>query len=318
MSSRKRGGGADQIYSDHLYGKFKNNATVNRTTIIERMYMRVLTELAVNRFKWTGFPDSVDIRFLEITLFYQALSIFYKDKRYDKFFALRGGGTNWLNMLDNPVGFTVIGNNFVGMNVSATRETANASKAIPIWANYLRIPDLDIVTVYARRLATIDRTVEINSENARMNKVLISGENQRLSIENINRQLDEGQNGIKIAGPLQDLAFVQAVDMGVNPDSVEKLHILRTRWWNECMGLLGIDNANQDKKERLVSDEVGANDDQTSMMRYVNLNARQMAADAINAEFDLNVKVEYHTDVDRRAEMIFESGLNINPNEMEV
>lgn len=317
MSSRKRGSAADQFYSDHLFGKFKNNAVVNRTTVIERMYMRILTELAVNRFKWSGLPDSVDVRFLEINLFYHALSVFYKDKRYDKFFALRGGGTNWLNMLDNPVGFTVIGNNFVGMNVSAMRETANASKAIPIWANYLRIPDLDIVTVYARRLATIDRTVEINSENARMNKVLISGENQRLSIENINRQLDEGQNGIKIAGPLQDLAFVQAVDMGVNPDSVEKLHILRTRWWNECMGLLGIENANQDKKERLVSDEVGANDDQTSMMRYVNLNARRMAVEAINAEFGLNVEVEYHTDVDRRAEMLFESGLNLDSEEKE-
>jgi len=310
MSSRKRGSGADEIYSNHLYGKFKNNSTVNRTTVIERMYMRVLTELAVNRFKWTNLPDSVDVRFLEINLFYHALSVFYKDKRYDKFFALRGGGTNWLNMMDNPVGFAVIGNNFVGMNVSALRETENASKAIPIWANYLRIPDLDIVTVYARRFATLDRTIEINSENARMNKVIITDENRRLSVENIDRQIQEGQNNIKINIPLQDLQFIQALDLGVNPDAIEKLHILRTRWWNECMGLLGIDNANQDKKERLVSEEVGANDDQTSMMRHVNLNARQIAVEAINKEFGLDIKVEYHTDIDKRAEMIFEASLD--------
>jgi hypothetical protein len=89
--------------------------------------------------------------------------------------------------------------------------------------------------------------------------------------------------------------------MGINVADIEKLHIVRTRMWNECMGLLGIDNANQDKKERLVAAEVDANSDQASMMRYVNLNARRMAAEQINAVHGLNVEVEYYTDVDQMA-----------------
>lgn len=310
MSRRKRGGGADSIYAEHLYGKFNANTNVKTQQVRERMYLRILSELATNRFKWSGFPPSVDTRFLEMTLFYSALSVFYFDKRYNHYLALKGGGTNWLNMMDNPVGYSVIGANFVGMNISAAKETENAGKAVPIWANYMRIPDLDIVMTYAKRLATLDTTIDINAENARMNKVIVSGENQRLSAVNINRQIEEGVNGIQVAGPMQDMAFVQAVDLGINPDSIEKLHIVRTRIWNECMGLLGIENANQDKKERLVADEVDANNDQTSMMRFVNLNARRMACEKIKEVYGLDISVEYHTDVERQAMISLETSNN--------
>ena len=57
-----------EIYSKFLFGdasKFNNNPTNNRVMILERMYRRILTELAANRFKWEGMPKSVDIRFME-------------------------------------------------------------------------------------------------------------------------------------------------------------------------------------------------------------------------------------------------------------
>lgn len=298
MSRKKRSSGADDYYNRHLYGQYQTNPTNQRVAMLERMYFRVLTELAVNRFKWSGMPESVDTRFLEITLFHQALSVFYFDDRYDKYLALKGGSTNYINMMDNPTAFHVIGNNFVA-------KTIGAKDAVPIWANYLRIPDLDIVMLYSTKLADIDRSIEINAENARRTKIIAINENQRLSAVNINRQIDEGQSVVALAGPLQDMEFVKALDLGVEPEAIEKLHIVRTRIWNECMGLLGIENANQDKTERLVSGEVDANDEQTSMMRYVNLNARRMAADKINKRFpDLNVSVEYHTDAERAVTML--------------
>ena len=59
------------------------------------------------------------------------------------------------------------------------------------------------------------------------------------------------------------------------------------------MGLLGINHANQDKKERLVSSEVGANDEQVDAMKNVALNSRQRAAKQINDMFGLSVSVDY-------------------------
>jgi len=319
MSANKKPNAATDIYRQHLQGtQFANNPANNRLALIERMYLRVLTELAANRFKWTGMPDSIDLRFMEMTLFRRALAVFYKDKKYDKFFALEGASTAFVNMMHNPTGFTVLGPNFEGKTLGALRIDKDAEgqtdKAIPIWANYMRVPDLDIVMLYASRMAEMDRTIEINSKNARRNKVLITPENTRLSTVNINRQIDEGQDAIQVSNTFgADLAgSIVAVDMGISMADVEKLHIVRTRMWNECMGLLGIDNANQDKKERLVAAEVDANSDQASMMRYVNLNARRTAAEQINAVHGLNVEVEYYTDVDQMATVPEPTKIGVN------
>lgn len=306
MGRRKRGSGANELYQRHLQGTpFAPNPINNRMALIERMYQRILAELATNRFKWEGFPSSIDVRFLELQLFYSAISVFYLDKKYDKFLALRGGANGPINMLDNPTSFQVVGNQYVSATVSAVRETADHGIAVPIWANYLRIPDLDIVTIYANRLATLDRTIEINSENARRNKVLVASENTQLSVENINRMIEEGST-IRVNTAIGENIneIITAIDLGSDPDAIEKLHIVRTRQWNECMGLLGIENANQDKKERLVSSEVDANADQTSNMRFVNLNARRIAIEKIKlaypGQFE-NLTVDYNTDLERAA-----------------
>lgn len=303
MSRPRRVSGADEVYANHLRGWYESNPAANHMVILERMYQRILTELAVNRFKWTGFPDSVNLRYLELTLFRFGLSVFFFDRDYQKYLALFGSINNMLNYQEEPTGFNIQGAG------NYRHKTVSAKDAVPIWANYLRIPDLDIVHVYSRQLAEMHRTIEINSKNTRRNKVIVSSENQRLSTENVLRQIDEGQAAVKVNGPMGDMAFIQALDLGVHPDQVINNHILKTRVWNECMGMLGIENANQDKKERLVAAEVDANNDQTSMTRYVNLNARQQACKQIKEKFDLEISVEYYTDEERE-----QSTLGITPN----
>jgi hypothetical protein len=305
MSSNKRGGGADDIYTRHLNGgDYKFNPATTREAMIENMYIRVLSELAMNRFKWTGLPDTVNPRFLEMTLFYQALAVFFDDERYG-YLALKGSGQNYLNFQNDPTGFMVVGNNYY-------HPPMGASKVVPIWANYMRMPDVDIVQIYANRLANFDRTLEINSQNARKTRVLAYPENLRLSAENINRQIDEGQPTIRVTGAMGDMEFMSVLDFAINPDTIEKLDIVRARQWNVCMGLLGIDFGNQDKKERLVSDEVNANNEQTDNMKFVNLNARRQACEQINEKFGLNVDVDYNTEIAEQADRIFNSMLSDN------
>jgi len=83
----------------------------------------------------------------------------------------------------------------------------------------------------------------------------------------------------------------------VHPDSLPKLLIARSKMWNDCMTLLGINNSNQDKAERLVAAEVGANDEQIAASRAVSLGARTQAAEQINRMFpDLNVSVRFKLD----------------------
>jgi hypothetical protein len=77
------------------------------------------------------------------------------------------------------------------------------------------------------------------------------------------------------------------------PFVADKLMQYKHDIWNQAMTWLGIGNAKQDKKERLVSDEVAANDEQIESSREVMLKARQLACDKINKMFGLNISVNY-------------------------
>jgi len=301
---------ASEIYAKHLFGdgrKYLNNSAGTQTGRLERMYRRILSERAMNRFKWYGLPRSVDPRFLEYALFYDALAVFFYDEDYNKFMALRGGSAGPINVMDNPTHFYVSGSSYTGKRLTAFPSSImddegfpqrKDAECVPIWANYLRVPDLDIVMIYARELAEIDTTISINTKNARRPKIIMVGENQRMSANAATKQIDNGEPVISInTNGGMDL-LPTALDLGINPDSLEKLHILRTRKWNECMTLLGIDNANQDKKERLVASEVDANDGQIQSSAGVALNARQHAAEEINRRWPmLKLSVEFDPDI---------------------
>lgn len=318
--------GIDFYYDSKLFGDgaFNRKPGAQRERGIQVMLERCISELALNRFKWSNLPESVDPRFLEISLLFNGLAVWYWDDDFDKLVAVNGSGTGYMNFLQHPVSFTVIGpgakivygdkasGSFSPKTISAYLPEAHKDlednerrrKGIPMWPNYLRMPDIDIISIYSSKLATVDRTLEINTKNARRNKYVTVTANNQLSMENITRQQDEGVEVITVKGAADPNALISTVDLGILPDSYEKLSILRSRWWNECMGLLGIDNANQDKKERLVADEVSANDAQTDSMRFVALNARREAANHINEVFGLNISVEYNVEVEAQAKMI--------------
>ena len=121
-NNRPRAGG---IYDEWRKHGFESNNVNRQELSIEHMYVRLLTDLAASRFKWTNLPEEIDVRFLELTLFYQAMSIFYFDGRYDKFMAMRGTTNGTIDYQNNPTGFQPIGNNFVTVPVEVSiAETA--------------------------------------------------------------------------------------------------------------------------------------------------------------------------------------------------
>jgi hypothetical protein len=250
-------------------------------------------------------------------MLFNGLTVFYWDDSYEKLLCVKGSPTGYVNFMDWPIAFTVIApgsqmNAIQGQTTMMPKELSSfipfvtkenkdeRRLAFPVWPNYFRRSEIDTIRIYSTRLATTDVTLEINTRNARQNKVVTSTTNNQLSMVNLARQIDEGVNVIqpKDAGMMDNIS---AVDLGIDYHLFDSVSILRTRWWNECMGLLGIDNANQDKKERLVADEVSANNGQTDSMRYVALQARREGIKHINRVFGLNIEVEFNTEVEAMA-----------------
>jgi len=280
----------DNYYKPHAQG-FRDNPTNNQARLTESFYIRHLQELSANRFEWKGLPNSVPQRFLEMTLLRNGLSVFYFNEKHGRYVSLRAGSAGAPNMYDNPTHYWVNGN----LDIN---ERVEARNCVPIWANYMRLPDLDVIRLYAKKLAEIDKSIEINAKNLRKTRVILADENQRLSWQNINRQFEEGVEVIYGTSAL-DVTAAQVLDFQSDPQGVLNLQIVKAKMWNEVMTYLGINNANQDKKERLVASEVEANDEQVFATKAIALNARREACDAINRKFKmpdgtpLNVSVDY-------------------------
>jgi hypothetical protein len=292
VSKRKR----DHV-EEYLYGPFRGNAPRDRLALYETMYMRILTEFATNRFKWTGLPDEIDRRFLEYELFRHALVVFfYEDKNFNRFFALRGSGAGAWNMYDNPTRFTVSGNNMAGKLPAHI----NGRDCVPIWANTMRVPDWDLVLLQSSKLASIERTIEINLMAMRKPFLFAVNDNERLTFQNMWRSVQEGEPAVFGTDVFQGNTLddkIKLFDMKIDKDLVINLQLAKAKIWNETMTMLGINNSNQDKRERLVADEVGANDAQVSAARNSAMGARKYALSLINRRYpELNVQVEWNED----------------------
>lgn len=271
----------------HGMGKgFTNNPNNNRQAVMQNMIANHLIELCTNRFEWFGLPDSVDPRYLELTLFQQAVTVFFKDEgtrangytNTSEFFCLPAAGGGMVNVQDVPTHFQVTAPN-IDLNV----HLETGKNCVPIFANYLRRPELDKVGIYSQKLATIDRTIEIAAHNLRRTKVISAPENMRPTYVNAIKQYDEGVMTIFGTEGFNPEDMISSIDVSGNPDALPRLRDEKNQIWNECMTMLGINNSNQDKRERLVASEVEANDEQVEATRYIALNARQYAAEQINA-----------------------------------
>lgn len=291
MSGRKR-----DYVEEYLYGPFRGNAPRERHALYETMYMRILIEYATNRFKWTNLPIEIDRRFLEYELFRHALVIFFHEKKnFNRYFALRGSGSGGWNMYDNPTSFTVFANNMAG----TLPHRLTGRECVPIWSNTMRVPDWDLVLLQATKLADIERTIEVNLKAMRKPWVFAVSDNERLTFQNMWARVEEGEPaifGTEVMGADSLRERVSLFDLKIDKDLVLNLQISKAKIWNETMTYLGINNSNQDKRERLVADEVSANDQQVSAARNSAMGARKYAAEQINRMFGLDVQVEWNED----------------------
>lgn len=292
MSRGKRDRNRPDVIRDGMSATMGQSPVYRGVRQYEFIYQRILSELAISRFKWKGLPPSIDERFLELTLHTNGLIVFYFDADYDRFLALRGTGVGKWNMYDNPTRFQVVGNDMV-------HKQLNAKECVPIWSNYLRHPDVSITDVYAHRLAEADRTIDINLLNERHPWIVSVNKNERLSLQAAFRAVQEGQPviwGTDNFTPDELAKKLNVFNVGQDREATLNVMTARMRLWNDCMTLLGIENTNTDKRERMIVDEVNANAGQVMAARNVSMIARQEAARQINRLWSgLNVQVEWNT-----------------------
>lgn len=257
---------------------------VNNKTMID--YLDRLRMLATSLFTWENLDKIAGTgasRFLEQSLYDFGRACFVKDEKLG-YLALRVNPSDKLNVYNLP---TKVEAWSIGYN-----KHFDFDDIVYIMNNELQKPTVRSLELFAYRLYETERTIDVNL-NAQKTPVLIEGDSKTiLTLENV--YMKYSGNIPFIFGNKQfDLSNKLNVLKTDAPFIIDKLDIHKHQIFNEALTILGIDNANTDKKERLITNEVESNTDLINYYLNCWYKTRKKACDEINEKFlkDSDIKI---------------------------
>lgn len=279
--------------------RFQKEAQIMNVDTYTYWYAR-LVEIAIAGFEWKNLPTEIDPRFLEMILCFDGKALFYFDDDLGEYVALQFFNSSTLDIYREPCKRTAF-----SPAVNFRHKALDESESVIIWNNGLHLPEILPLRLYARRIAECERTIDVNVKGQKTPKIIRSTNEERLTIENLFKKYDGNIPFIFGSKNLADMQDITVLDTTV-PFVADKIQILKRQIFNEALTYFGIENANSEKKERLVSDEVASNYGGVDIARRTRLNARKLACRKINERFGLNIDVEFASTSPRERETLIE------------
>lgn len=245
-------------------------------------YYNRLSLLAKSVFKWENLPNHIDEKWIEKFLFRDGKCVFYEDETKGLMIA-ECTQNGELNNYEEPTKVSPCG---IGIE---HKELTPGVDCVLIRNNDEMIPTKHPVKLFAYRLAEISRTIDINVNAQKTPVLILTSEKGKLTVKNIYAQWSGNEpviTGDKNIDP--DMFKVLKTDA---PIVFPELQVYKHDMWNECLTFLGINNANTEKRERLITDEVTANNEHIDLSAECFLKSRQKAVEEINRIFGTNIKV---------------------------
>ena len=256
----------------------------NNLTFSYYYYKLMLISRAL--FDWSDLPNNMDERWIEKYLFTSGKCIFYKDPTMGYMVAgLAQQGS--INCYGDPTDVYPVAENYV----YAGPKLVNGENCYIIRNNDLMLPTFPTVRMYSLKLTNIDRAIDVNIEATKTPILVRCSDRQRLSLKNaINQRRDNepviwAVDGAEIKDQVSTLETNAPV---VFPQLQTQKHMVLNEFFTD----IGINNANMDKRERMVANEVEANNEQVKAFEDVMLKVREEACKNINRLFGLNISVK--------------------------
>lgn len=262
----------------------------NMTCCIDNFnWFRLLNQyqtLAMNRFRWENLPDGVESRHIEQALYLTGVAMFFKDKS-GVFRCLPAYGINTPDVYGDWVDYTTIG--FNGIN-----ETKSVDEGVPIFENDLKYPIINHVYHFTELISEIDKTIKLNTKQQRRPYIINTCKDMELSAKKFMEMIERDEYILqdKGLGNKRKDDFIIEVLNTKSEFLIDKLNEAKHEIESDLLDVLGINNnSNQDKRERLLVDEVNINNGYILNNLDVAYKMRKEACDKINKLFGLNIKV---------------------------
>lgn len=252
----------------------------------------LFANLTLSRFIWEGLPSSIEERHIEIPLFEHGEVFVFEHKDYG-LVALPCSEAGQKNIYNEPTHVNVIG---YGQSLGVYPIT----DGVRILNNDLKIPSILNVMYYANMVNMTDETMMKNLEKLKLPYIITTSKENQQSYRVLLDKIMKGEDAVFIDSMLSVGGKLGIEVLNTNvPYLVGDLQEHKNNLMDEFLTITGLNNtsANNDKKERLLVDEVNVNNGEILMYLDLDYKHREKACKEINAKFGTNIQCKKRIDL---------------------
>ena len=263
--------------------KLINSQLTNMKTYL--MYREEMLTLAENVFEFKNLPEFIDVSYLNKTLLRNGSIAFFKDEV--------------LGLIALP--YDVIGNfDIYGRPQNIMCRAANGTyykklsqdEFVIMYDNNGRYPIFMDICQMAERIALSKRTIDVNIVQQRTPRIWKTSQDKKRTLQDMLSNID---------GMEENIATYESIDiddmnvvLAPAPFVADKIDMHLDKEWAEFYRLTGVANLIEQKKERMIKDEMSASQGGTIASRFSRFEPRKRAIDEINKKFGTNIEVSYY------------------------
>lgn len=242
--------------------------------------------IAKNRFRWNNLPDGIESHKIEEYLYNCGQVAFFKSDipEMPGFLCLPCTLYSGINVYGEPIDFQATGIDYYKILKRKDMVWIKSSDDLTITRNQ--------VEFYTDWIDDIEKTMRKNLKQLRQPDIIATSKNNENSVRQMWNKVEEGEEPILYDKDTYRGDFpIQVLNRNVN-NNLESLQKNKNDVMFELLTFLGVNNANTDKKERMIVDEVNVNNIHILMNLDIEYKNRKLACEEINKKFGLNVEVE--------------------------
>lgn len=292
---------------------FKDAILLNDDTYFD--YLNRFKRIALSQFEWVNLPESMNERYLELSLYYMGRAGFINDEALG-FLNTKVTGSSDINIYGIPnklncysYSYNTLRDTYMGYD---KKDNSN-NKAIYVMNNWDRIPTACSIELFAYRLTLIQRTLDLNIKQQKFPYLVSTDKKTLYSIKQMINQIDNNELSILTEKDVISPDTIKAINLDV-PFVADKLTTEKKEIWNEFLTFLGIANIDF-KKERLIESEGDTKNESINYNLQSMLIPRQQACKEFNEYFkpekpiSVRVRADLHNQI-KELEGTFNVDLN--------
>jgi hypothetical protein len=259
---------------------------LNNQTYID--YLERLKKIATSLFEWVNLPESMNARYLELTLYYKGQASLLYDNDYG-FINTQACDSGYINIYGLPTLVNCYSYSYNKMRstyVAGSDENGEKDKeCILVLNNYMRVPTATTLELFAYRLAELQRTFDVNVKSQKFPVLIRTDQKQIFTLKKMYEEYDGNTPAIFADKNLVTEDALKAIRTDA-PLILRDLNDAKREIWNEALTFLGVSNLSE-KRERLISSEADSNNELINLNLQSYLIPRQQACKEFNDKFGL-------------------------------